>query len=167
MYGSSDYIGEDITQISHAIQSAKIAEKYLGISGYVGAFLHDIGHLIGLQNSNDTMDNYGTVDHEVIGAAYLRERNFPDRIVNMVLNHVEAKKELITINELYSNALSVGSRKTLKFQNVNREIDNDDMKDALILRLCEDGAKKDINFTDNDIQQHLDELKINIVECLE
>lgn len=167
VYGSSDYIGENITQISHAIQSAKIAEKYLGTDGYIGAFLHDIGHLIGLRDGNVTMDNYGTFDHEIIGATYLRKHNFPDRIVKMVLNHVEAKKELLVINDSYLNALSEASRQTLKFQTIDREISCDDMKDALIMRLCEDGAKKNIDLAENDIHKYLDELKIKIIKCLE
>lgn len=48
-YGSSDYIGENITQSQHAIQCGLFA-KNTGADDILvfAAFLHDIGHLLGL-----------------------------------------------------------------------------------------------------------------------
>ena len=48
--GDKGYIGEDITQLEHAMQAALLAEKENCSSDVVlAAFLHDIGHLIALE----------------------------------------------------------------------------------------------------------------------
>ena len=37
------------------------------------SLLHNIGHLIGLQNNLENMDNCGTVDYEKFGADFLEK----------------------------------------------------------------------------------------------
>ena len=66
-YGNYNYIGEEISQLSHSIQTAMLAEKYTyDKEVIIAAFLHDIGHLIGLENNNSKMSNYGIDNHEKI-----------------------------------------------------------------------------------------------------
>ena len=57
-YGARDYIGEPITQYDHALQCAIYAYNDIRLKKYkskirfqiiAAAFLHDIGHLIGVK----------------------------------------------------------------------------------------------------------------------
>jgi predicted HD phosphohydrolase len=47
-YGNSDYIGEKVSQIEHALQSALLAEKMYptDYEFIIACLLHDIGHII-------------------------------------------------------------------------------------------------------------------------
>ena len=47
-FGHENYIGEEVTQLQHAQQCAEAAKRS-GQANHVilGAFLHDIGHLLG------------------------------------------------------------------------------------------------------------------------
>src|SRR5687768_14828686 len=70
-YGEEDYDGEPVSQSSHMIQCAMLAMKEDDEELALGAFLHDIGHLLKNETTLETMGGYGVVDHEAIGAAYL------------------------------------------------------------------------------------------------
>lgn len=115
-YGSEDYDGEPISQTSHMIQCAMLAMGDGEIELTIGAFLHDIGHLLKHEQQTESMGSFGVVNHEGIGAAYLRERGFSDRICAIVANHVAAKRYLIATDEMYAAKLSPASRETLKWQ---------------------------------------------------
>jgi len=56
----------------------------------IGGFLHDIGHLLKHEQATEAMGSFGVVNREGIGAAYLRERGFSERICAVVANHVAA-----------------------------------------------------------------------------
>ena len=78
-FGSKDYIGEKMTQTEHALQCAYYAKN----NNYdkdiiISALLHDIGHLLDMQNPSETskMDNYGVAKHEELGAKYLSNCGF-------------------------------------------------------------------------------------------
>ena len=80
-YGNNDYDGEPVTQTSHMVQCAMLAMKNNADTELVlGAFLHDIGHLLGHQQHSEAMGGFGAVNHEGIGAQYLKERGFSDRV---------------------------------------------------------------------------------------
>ena len=116
-YGQADYIGEPVSQIEHMSQAAKLAMD----EGYedeviLAAFFHDIGHICAMANTENSMDGYGTKSHEKIGADYLRQRGFPERIARLVENHVQAKRYLTFTYPEYYNKLSEASKKTLAFQ---------------------------------------------------
>lgn len=127
--GKSDYIGEKISQIEHALESAHFAEKkkeYL-MSTYklsdnefnqfvLGCLLHDIGHLIGMKYDLTQMENVGILRHENIGAEVLKKIGFGDIVCNVVLNHVNAKRYLCNIDKNYYSNLSDASKITLKHQ---------------------------------------------------
>src|SRR4030095_16496724 len=71
-YGDEDYDGEPVSQASHMIQCATLAmNKGEDTELVLGAFLHDIGHLLKHEQQTEAMGNYGVVNHEGLGADYL------------------------------------------------------------------------------------------------
>ena len=116
-FGDADYIGEPVSQIEHMSQAAQLAMKE-GFDDEVvlAAFFHDIGHICVMQNEAASMGGYGVMSHEKIGADYLREKGFPERVAQLVENHVRAKRYLTFKYPDYYNSLSEASRKTLEFQ---------------------------------------------------
>ena len=74
-YGDKDYIGEDMTQIQHALQCAYFAKK-TGCDNdtIIASLLHDIGHLLFFDRNNiELMDGYGIKSHEKFGADFLKK----------------------------------------------------------------------------------------------
>jgi len=150
-YGSFNYIGENITQIDHAIQCAEHAIHDIRLNKYtlyekqcviVSALLHDIGHLVGYEettNKNTIMhmidddagdagdagdDNthtnhkqsLGIMNHELIGSNYLQKCGLPLIVCELVNSHVQSKRYLSTISKKYFDKLSNASKKTLVIQ---------------------------------------------------
>jgi phosphonate degradation associated HDIG domain protein len=116
-FGDEDYIGEPVSQIEHMCQCAQLAET----EGYdeeviLAAFFHDIGHLCEHIMPVKQMDGYGIVDHEKLGADYLRSKGFSETIASLVENHVQAKRYLTLRYPDYYDQLSLASKKTLEFQ---------------------------------------------------
>src|SRR5918998_3318371 len=79
-HGAEDYIGEPVSQLEHMAQSAQLAAK----QGYddeviLAAFFHDIGHFMASAHTQ-SMDGFGVMRHEKVGADYLRAKGFPERI---------------------------------------------------------------------------------------
>jgi phosphonate degradation associated HDIG domain protein len=116
-YGNADYIGEPVSQIEHMCQAAQMAEA----EGYdseviLSAFFHDLGHLFAQSTDLEQMDGYGVMDHEKLGADYLRKLGFPEKVARLVESHVEAKRYLTFKNPEYFKQLSEASKKTLTFQ---------------------------------------------------
>jgi len=116
-FGNADYIGEPVSQLEHMSQSAVLAEQ----EGYddeviLAAFFHDIGHICVMNNAAENMGGYGVKRHEQVGADYLREKGFPERVAKLVENHVQAKRYLTFKNPDYYNALSEASKQTLVYQ---------------------------------------------------
>jgi len=134
-YGGAEYAGEKVSQLEHMVQAAQLAEE----QGYdeeviLAALLHDIGHILdadgtdGLRSreaakgdgtksaSREEMDGFGIVDHEALGAEFLREKGFSKKIARLVESHVEAKRYLTVKDPAYYNQLSEASKKTLEYQ---------------------------------------------------
>lgn len=117
MYGNEDYIGEPVSQIEHMCQAAQLAEREnYDDEVILAAFFHDIGHLCEHIMAVESMDGFGIIDHEKIGADYLNKKGFSERITKLVASHVEAKRYLTFKNPKYYNQLSEASKNTLKFQ---------------------------------------------------
>ena len=115
--GDDAYFGEPITQLEHALQCAQLAEKAgADEETVVAAFLHDIGHLLPPELAGGYMDGYGTVDHERLGADFLRARGFSEKVAQLIEHHVNAKRYLVFKNPKYFARLSKASLKTLAFQ---------------------------------------------------
>lgn len=116
-HGDEDYIGEPVSQLEHMSQAAALAEE----EGYddevvLAAFFHDIGHLCAASDITGSMDGFGNVDHERLGADYLIERGFSERIASLVESHVVAKRYLTFRYPTYYEQLSPASKATLEFQ---------------------------------------------------
>jgi phosphonate degradation associated HDIG domain protein len=116
-YGNENYDGELISQTSHMVQCAMLAERDgAGLELILGAFLHDIGHLLKQENEDEIMGEFGAVNHETLGAVYLERKGFSERIVAIVAHHVAAKRFLVATDKTYAEKLSFASAKTLEWQ---------------------------------------------------
>lgn len=116
-YGDEDYDGEPVSQTSHMIQCAMQALGERADTELVlGAFLHDIGHLLRHQQQTEAMDSYGVVNHEGIGADYIRKKGFSERVCAVIEKHVDAKRYLVSTDPAYMAKLSVASLQTLEWQ---------------------------------------------------
>ena len=112
--GDVEYdIGEKVSQIEHGLQAADTArEKGYDVETQIAALLHDIGHLLDAEK----MADLGIKDHEKVASDHLKELGFPDKVCQLVRNHVNGKKYLIAVNKDYNDNLSNASRQTLKHQ---------------------------------------------------
>ena len=116
-YGDEDYIGEPVSQLEHMSQAAALAEAEGHDDEVVlAAFFHDIGHLCAPHGEVESMDGMGNVDHEKLGADFLRELGFSERLASLVESHVVAKRYLTFKYPEYYNKLSSASKTTLEFQ---------------------------------------------------
>lgn len=116
-FGREPYYGEDVSQFQHAAQAAELAKR----DGYdtevqISAFLHDIGHMLPVNDPSELMDAYGRIDHESAAADWLRQRGFSDKAGVLIENHVNAKRYLTYRYPEYLAALSHASLQTLNFQ---------------------------------------------------
>eukprot|EP00036_Acanthoecidae_sp_10tr_P021489 CAMPEP_0206319004 /NCGR_PEP_ID=MMETSP0106_2-20121207/17520_1 /ASSEMBLY_ACC=CAM_ASM_000206 /TAXON_ID=81532 /ORGANISM="Acanthoeca-like sp., Strain 10tr" /LENGTH=310 /DNA_ID=CAMNT_0053750799 /DNA_START=104 /DNA_END=1035 /DNA_ORIENTATION=+ len=141
-HGAADYIGEPISQTSHACQAGMLAE----LSGCppdvcVGAFLHDVGHLLSLDDELgdglEMMGDVGVLNHEGLGAdialtvglpvgtaeiVRLHDADIaltvglPVGTAEIIRNHINAKRWLVTTREGYHDKLSDASKETFKYQ---------------------------------------------------
>ncbi len=156
-YGSTDYIGEDISQTEHAIQGALLAKE----EGYddetvVAILLHDIGHLIGMKYQLEQMDTLGALFHERIGSEFLRHIGMSEKVCELIKSHVDAKRYLVSVDEEYYEKLSESSKGTLVYQGgkMNEEeikiFENNQMKETILkMRTWDDKAKvKDMKLPD-------------------
>ena len=123
-FGGNEYAGEKITQLEHMVQSAQLAEQQ-GFEEEVilAAFLHDIGHICVAAGIGNTMHGYGIKDHEEIGAAYLEEKGFSNRLIRLVESHVRAKRYLTYRYPEYYEQLSEASKITLGYQGGQMDVD--------------------------------------------
>ena len=116
--GQEEYIGEKITQLEHALQTAQEAlnakEYNDGIDdeNVIAGLLHDIGHRCGGKNARQ-MDGFGIEKHEIVGADFLKKRGFSPKIVTLVGEHVNAKRYFAFKSEDYKKTLSNASQQTL------------------------------------------------------
>ena len=116
-YGDSDYIGEPVSQLEHMSQSAQLAiDEGFDDEVVLASFFHDIGHICVMSNEENNMAGFGVKSHERIGADYLREKGFPERVAKLVENHVQAKRYLTFKYPDYFAQLSEASKKTLEYQ---------------------------------------------------
>ena len=113
--GHASYIGEAVSQLEHALQSAYHAEQ-AGASDelVVAALLHDFGHLIH-KLPEDCADQGIDDRHEALGQAWL-SRHFGPAVTEPVRLHVDAKRYLCATDPNYMRRLSPASRQSLALQ---------------------------------------------------
>jgi phosphonate degradation associated HDIG domain protein len=113
--GSSQYHGEAVTQLEHALQAATLAERdSLSPEGIAAALLHDIGHL--LHGHAEDCVNEGINDrHEELGVRFL-SRGFGLPVTEPIRLHVAAKRYLTAARPEYFAHLSPASIQSLELQ---------------------------------------------------
>jgi gamma-butyrobetaine dioxygenase len=105
--GSTEYGGEKISQLEHALQSAHLAQLEKAPPNLVvAALLHDIGHL---------MDEAPNAPHEDLGHSWISQ-HFPAEVSEPVRLHVAAKRYLCATDSKYFGQLSAASVDSLKVQ---------------------------------------------------
>jgi phosphonate degradation associated HDIG domain protein len=113
--GHRGYIGEPVSQLQHAAQTADCALA-AGCDDEVvcAAFLHDVGHLCNADA--ERMGRWGAAGHEALGARYLLALGFGERVARLVAGHVAAKRYLTSTQPDYYERLSTASKATLRYQ---------------------------------------------------
>ena len=151
-HGASQYSGEPVTQLEHALQTALLAEQ-AGVDDELvtAALLHDLGHLLAHENGQlaGTPSLNGIDDlHQFIAVPFLRG-TFAGRLVDAVQWHVDAKRYLCATRPTYLDALSADSKRSLVLQGgvfsareVADFIDRPHAGEAVQLRLWDDLAKE-------------------------
>jgi [1-hydroxy-2-(trimethylamino)ethyl]phosphonate dioxygenase len=138
--GASQYGGEAVTQLEHALQAATFAERDGAAPALItAALIHDVGHL--LHDLPDDAPDKGLDDrHETLAAAWLA--------VAPVAMHVAAKRYLCAVESAYMGQLSPPSVQSLALQGgpmsreeVDRFRKRPYFQDALRLRRWDDAAK--------------------------
>jgi len=165
--GGEAYDGEAVTQLEHAVQAAQMALEETGDTELaVAALLHDIGHLL---PHDQSMNGFGTMHHEALGANFLREHGFSDDVVRLVGAHVAAKRFLTFAEPGYYDQLSAASKATLVFQGGVMTIEEADrfqrdplFEKFLLLRRIDERAKTvglpppDMGFWKKLVEAHLE-----------
>jgi len=113
--GAEQYSGEPVTQLEHALQSAALAEGEDADDELVtAALLHDLGHL--LHDLGETPSLRGVDDvHQYAALPFLRGL-FPNRVLDAIQGHVDAKRYLCATRPAYHDALSADSKRSLVLQ---------------------------------------------------
>lgn len=154
-HGDLEY-GEGFSVNAHSIQSGMLAkQKEYSTDLILAAFLHDIGHISALEEVNDSvqsMGEYGIVSHEDLGADYLKNLGFEEKITTPIKNHVASKRYFCAVDSEYYDKLSTASKKTLEYQDgkmsaaeIKAFQEDPFFEDSLALRKIDDQAK-DENF---------------------
>lgn len=113
--GHSEYGGEAVTQLQHALQCAALAESEQASSSLItAALLHDVGHLVHAL-SEDAPDQGVDDVHEELGQRYLR-KIFGEDVTEPVRLHVAAKRYLCAVDAEYQQQLSGPSVLSLQLQ---------------------------------------------------
>ncbi len=145
--GDSEYGGEDVTQLEHALQTAYFAKKSGSSAALISAaLLHDIGHL--LHDLPEDAPEAGIDDcHEELGRKWLT-RWFPPQVVEPVRLHVDAKRYLCAVEPAYFDRLSAPSILSLKLQGGPMSAEeatqfrsSEHWAEAILLRRWDDTAK--------------------------
>ena len=118
--GSSQYSGEPVTQLQHALQTAHLAEQSGAGDAFVTAcLLHDLGHLLDDDPGHDSRDTpslRGNDDAHQTRALPLLRGLFPGAVRVAIGLHVDAKRYLCHADADYHARLSDDSKRSLALQ---------------------------------------------------
>lgn len=107
---------ESVTQLEHALQCAERAVAAgAGDALVVAALLHDVGHLLTVEDAAAGHRPQHDRAHEVVGALHLA-RWFGPEVTRPVGLHVAAKRYLCAVDDEYAAALSPASTHSLALQ---------------------------------------------------
>ena len=145
--GGRQYMGEPVTQLEHALQTAALATAAGASDTLIAAsLLHDLGHL--LNGQGDTPSARGVDDlHQYYALPFLRTL-FPDEVLDPISLHVDAKRYLCATRDDYHALLSPDSKRSLTLQGgvfsphqTAEFLTRRCCHDAVQLRLWDDAAK--------------------------
>jgi phosphonate degradation associated HDIG domain protein len=137
-----------VTQLQHALQTAMLAEQAGADDELVTAsLLHDLGHLLNDQGDSPTLRGVDDV-HQYFAIPFLRGV-FPDRVLDAIRLHVDAKRYLCATHPTYWGNLSDDSKRSLALQGgiydasqCEAFIARPHAVDAIALREWDDAAKQ-------------------------
>jgi phosphonate degradation associated HDIG domain protein len=113
--GARDYPGEPVTQASHMLQAAALAQACGAPPPLVAAaLLHDVGHYTAVITGHDLVPGAGN-RHSDAGADWLAQW-FGEEVTEPVRLHVAAKRYLCAVEPGYLATLSPASVCTLGVQ---------------------------------------------------
>lgn len=113
--GEDAYLGENVTQMEHALQAAALAHgEGAGPELVAAALLHDIGHFA--HEFPDDCADHGIDSRHQIAALSLLEPLFSDAVCRPVALHVDAKRYLCAVEPGYAATLSDASVHSLELQ---------------------------------------------------
>jgi len=119
-HGEQEYIGEEVTQLQHALQAAEWAKDGGDSKDMVmSALCHDVGHLLMLAGHDlEPMEGLGAHMHAVAGAEWLEtELGLGKMVTDPVRLHVAAKRyQAYKIPRYVQDHLSPASQRTLELQ---------------------------------------------------
>jgi len=147
-HGASQYSGEPVTQLEHALQTAHLAEQSDADDELVTAcLLHDLGHLLNPQGETPTLQGIDDT-HQYFALPFLRGV-FSDRVLGAIQRHVDAKRYLCQARPDYFDKLSEDSKRSLQLQGGIFSADQAEAfialpgaQDAVRLRVWDDLAKQ-------------------------
>ena len=147
--GHEQYSGEPVTQLQHALQTAKLAEDWGADDELVTAsLLHDLGHLLHDLGATPTVQGVDDL-HQYRAIPFLRGV-FSDGVIGAIQGHVDAKRYLCACTPGYYEALSADSKRSLVLQGgvfnaeeAVRFIGQPGAQQAVRLRVWDDLAKED------------------------
>jgi len=106
-----------VSLLEHMARTAQCAIAAGACNDMVlAAFFHDIGQLCLIKCRPLNLCHYGRKRQEKIGADFLRQRGFPERLARLVEGHVQANRYLSFACCEYYNQLSDAHRKALECQ---------------------------------------------------
>jgi len=114
-HGHIEYSGEGVTQLQHALQTARLAEdEKAGDLLVTAALLHDLGHILNVQGETPTARGIDD-QHQYYAIPFLRPL-FPPAVIEPIRLHVDAKRALCAMEPEYYEALSDDSKRSLTLQ---------------------------------------------------
>lgn len=152
--GDRIYAGEAVTQLAHAWQCGRLAEKSgANAALQLASWLHDVGHL--MSDAAGTPTLRGQDDrHETEGAQCLLPI-FGPSVAEPIRLHVQAKRYLVSMREAYAKKLTPDSIRSLHLQGgpmnatACAQFEAEPFfSDAVKLRVWDDLAKKSGWFED-------------------
>ena len=115
-YGTACY-SDPVSPLEHMLQTAQCAIAAGARNEMVlAAFFHDVGQLCLIQCLPDNLCRYGRKSHEKIGADFLRQCGFSEKLARLVEGHVQANRYLSFSCCEYYNTLSEANRRALECQ---------------------------------------------------
>lgn len=147
-HGGTQYSGEPVTQLEHALQTASLAEQAGGDDELVtAALLHDLGHLLVHHGDSPTLQGIDDL-HQFVAIPFLRDV-FSDGVLGSIQLHVDAKRYLCATRPGYQQALSADSQRSLQLQGgvfsteeAQAFAQHPQAKSAVALRMWDDLAKQ-------------------------